>query len=35
MRVAHGSLMSPVPRSTDASVLTSQIATAPENSTCE
>jgi len=27
--------MSPVPRSTDASVLTSQIAMAPENSTCE
>ena len=35
IRVAEGSRMSPVPRSTDASVLTSQIAMAPENSTCE
>ena len=33
--VADGSRMSPVPRSTEASVLTSQIAIAPENSTCE
>ena len=33
--VADGSRMSPVPRSTEASVLTSQIETAPENSTCE
>lgn len=33
--VAEGMRMSPVPRTTEASVLTSQIDTAPENSTCE
>jgi len=33
--MAEGNRMSPVPRSTDASVLTSQIAIAPENSTFE
>ncbi|MHC2722579.1 hypothetical protein ACVMGE_005066 [Bradyrhizobium diazoefficiens] len=33
--VIEGRRMSPVPRITEASVLTSQIATAPENSTCE
>ena len=33
--VIEGTRMSPVPRTTEASVLTSQIAIAPENSTCE
>jgi hypothetical protein len=33
--VADGSRISPVPRSTEASVFTSQIEIAPENSTCE
>ena len=35
IRTAEGIRMSPVPRTTEASVLTSQIETAPENSTCE
>ena len=33
--VTDGMRMSPVPRTTEASVFTSQIAIAPENSTCE
>ena len=35
INVTDGIRMSPVPRTTEASVLTSQIAIAPENSTCE
>jgi hypothetical protein len=35
INVTDGMRMSPVPRTTEASVLTSQIETAPENRICE